>query len=321
LIGVIGVVIYIFWRQSRGKIVIIPNSALKNIKKLEKEGHFAEIYLGEYFKTKIVIKKLKDPSKMNEFFREAKLLAKLKHPNIINMLGIIKDENGSGMVVEYYAHGDLQSYLKNQADTLDNKILTTMCENIASGLQYMHSQSVVHCDLAARNILVGADNQVKITDFGMSREIKSSYKVEGSELPYRWCAPEVLQHRTFMFESDIWSFGIVMWEVFSHGQYPYYSLQSNDDVIKYVLGGEKLAQGENCPTDIYRLMTSCWKMQPEERIPLNKIIADIGEMISAESEKEYLEEQDDNSYDSYVLDVKEPLISKQGKSTRNKPFN
>jgi len=215
-----------------------------------------------------------------DFLREVEIMSSFEHENILALLGVVLIENGSTpwMVFEYMEYGDLAEVLRENSPyfwstaNISCKItkadLSHLAIQIASGMTYLSSQHFVHRDLATRNCLVGKQLIVKISDFGMSRDIYTCdyYKIGGSRmLPVRWMSPESVMYGKFTLESDIWSFGVVMWEIFAYGKQPYYG-HSNEEVVKLIRQGILLTPPEDCPHYICQLMEMCWKTNPYDRI-------------------------------------------------------
>ncbi|XP_067664724.1 BDNF/NT-3 growth factors receptor-like [Haliotis asinina] len=260
------------------------------------EGAFGRVYLGtctglveEGEVTLIAIKTLKDASSesvMKDFDREAELLANLQHDNIVTFYGVSQNNENYMMIFEFMSNGDLNNYLRShgpdssvickgaqQNTALTITQLLHISNQIATGMDYLASQHFVHRDMATRNCLVDDKLIVKIGDFGMSRDVYSTdyYRVGGTAmLPVRWMPPESLLYRTFTVESDVWSFGVVMWEIFTYGKQPYYEL-SNIEVIQCIQNGHLLDCPQICPDDVYKMMLGCWKRQPTERLTMKEI--------------------------------------------------
>lgn len=149
----------------------------------------------------------------------------------------------------------------------------------ASGMSYLHGKNIIHRDLAARNLLVTfTDNTftVKVSDFGMSKHMESEsyYTSEAKMIPVKWCSLEVVQYGKFSFKGDIWSFGVVMWEIFSYGQIPY-ATKNNTEVLEMLLKGERMAQPQGCPDKLYDLMKRCWLVEPKERPDFDEILSKL----------------------------------------------
>ncbi|XP_072038257.1 BDNF/NT-3 growth factors receptor-like isoform X2 [Amphiura filiformis] len=238
--------------------------------------------------TMVAVKTLKDASvgdARKDFEREAELLAKLQHDNIVTFYGVCMDKEPFLMVFEYMENGDLNNYLRSRGPDADcltkNQALLPLTVNellyisqqIAAGMVYMASQHFVHRDLATRNCLVGDRLVVKIADFGMSRDVYSTdyYRVGGhTMLPVRWMPPESITYRTYSIESDVWSYGVVLWEIFEYGKQPWYGL-SNHEVIEYILNGILLDCPQNCPKEVYKIMLGCWQRQPSQRLAIKEV--------------------------------------------------
>ena len=237
----------------------------------------------------VAIKVLKEGANdqtKKEFFREAALMQEFSHPNILRLLGVCIEEEPFCMLFEYMEFGDLNGYLRKhntsstmksgnhlsgtQVDlrnTLSTQLLVNMSINIAAGLEYLAQHHYIHRDLATRNCLIDSNLIVKIADFGLSEDIYSTdYCKLGDSalLPIRWMPPEAIVYSKFTLQSDVWSFGVVLWEIFSYGAQPYFTL-SNEEVVEYIRNGNVLKHPPGTPTEIYDLMVDCWATEPDDR--------------------------------------------------------
>lgn len=183
------------------------------------------------------------------------------------------------MVFEYMQWGDLAGVLRGSrgggrpGPALDDNSLLHVAVQVARGMQYLASRRFVHRDLAARNCLVGSNLTVKIADFGMSRDVYTCdyYKMGGERpMPVRWMSPESIVYARFTHESDVWSFGVVLWEIYSRGKQPFYG-HNNDGATNLILKGIVLVPPEDCPRFACELMRSCWKSDPRDRITFDEI--------------------------------------------------
>ncbi|XP_076313444.1 tyrosine-protein kinase transmembrane receptor Ror-like [Tachypleus tridentatus] len=258
------------------------------------EGCFGKVHKGFYTQptgdiVPVAIKILKDGATseaQNDFEREVEIMSTFNHENIITLVGVVMKDTGSTpwMVFEYMQYGDLAELLRSNspclrippeyvAYQLNQPDLVWIATQISNGMVYLSSQHFVHRDLATRNCLVGENLIVKISDFGMSRDIYTCdyYKIGGSRmLPVRWMAPESIMHGKFTLESDVWSYGVVLWEIFTYGKQPYYG-HSNEEVVKLILQGILLSPPEDCPSFIYSIMAGCWKTEPRDRLSFEEI--------------------------------------------------
>ncbi|KAL4103464.1 hypothetical protein QTP88_018841 [Uroleucon formosanum] len=270
--------------------ILIPYLSKSCISSMEEigQGFFGKVYKGILQQTEgkyetVAIKVLKDHTNVEakeDFMREVEIMTYFRHPNILTLIGVCPQDDTCSpwMIFEFMAYGDLTEVLRNSSDqftncsahlpSLDKEALLVISLQISAGMKYLASQRFVHRDLACRNCLVGNNLIVKIADFGMSRDIYTCdyYKVGGSRLlPVRWMSPESVVYGKFTLESDVWSFGVVLWEIYSLGKQPYYGY-SNDEVLKLIHDGVLLDIPMNCPPVICVLMNGCWKSDPKERL-------------------------------------------------------
>jgi len=228
-------------------------------------GNSGNVFLGKWGLTRVALKSLKD-SESPDFVRECLLLSKLRHPNIVTLLGIFENMGVRYMVLEFVSRGSLSSVLVEDKNKLGERQLVEMILGAASGMQYLESNNVLHRDLACRNLLCSIVDDVyhvKLSDFGLSR-ISSVFKISDSQIPIRWTAPEIFEGGLYSNKADVWSFGVVMWEIFSFGSLPYDWL-SSQKVVEQVSQKVTLPYPANCSSELCKLMTQCWSKKPEAR--------------------------------------------------------
>ncbi|XP_055087539.1 neurotrophic tyrosine kinase, receptor, type 2b [Periophthalmus magnuspinnatus] len=270
------------------------------------EGAFGKVFLAECYsltpdqdKIHVAVKTLKEASESGraDFYREAELLTNLQHEHIVTFYGVCVESDPLIMVFEYMKHGDLNKFLRSHGPDailmadgqhsilveLTQSQMLHIAQQIAAGMVYLASQHFVHRDLATRNCLVGENLLVKIGDFGMSRDVYSTdyYRVGGhTMLPIRWMPPESIMYRRFTTESDVWSLGVVLWEIFTYGKQPWYQL-SNNEVIECITQGRVLQRPRTCPKEVYDLMLGCWHREPYMRLNIREIHALLQSLAKA----------------------------------------
>ncbi|XP_019801934.1 muscle, skeletal receptor tyrosine-protein kinase isoform X4 [Lagenorhynchus albirostris] len=243
--------------------------------------------------TMVAVKMLKEEASADmqaDFQREAALMAEFDNPNIVKLLGVCAVGKPMCLLFEYMAYGDLNEFLRSMSPhpgrSLSPSDLTRgaqasspgppplscaeqlcIARQVAAGMAYLSERKFVHRDLATRNCLVGENMVVKIADFGLSRNIYSAdyYKAnENDAIPIRWMPPESIFYNRYTTESDVWAYGVLLWEIFSYGLQPYYGM-AHEEVICYVRDGNILSCPENCPLELYNLMRLCWSELPADR--------------------------------------------------------
>ncbi|XP_038870624.1 ephrin type-A receptor 3 [Salvelinus namaycush] len=217
-----------------------------------------------------------------DFLSEASIMGQFDHPNIIRLEGVVTKSKPVMIVTEYMENGSLDSFLKKHDAQFTGIQLVGMLRGIASGMRYLSDMGYVHRDLAARNILVNSNLVCKVSDFGLSRVLEddpeAAYTTRGGKIPIRWTAPEAISYRKFTSASDAWSYGIVLWEVMSYGERPYWEM-SNQDVIKAVDEGYRLPPPMDCPAALYQLMLDCWQKERNNRPKFEQIVSILDKLI------------------------------------------
>lgn len=271
-------------------------------------GAFGEVFEGMWQSTRVALKRLHDEGQIEEFTAEFKLLQKLRHPNIVFFYGIYKDpaNNDQYMVTELLPLGNLKDLLRNQASSFTLPDLIHVAKLAAAGMTYLFNNNIIHNDLAARNLLVKKEDNkytVKVGDFGLSKHTKDkTYEADkDSKFPVKWTAPEAFTGK-FSSKSDVWSFGIVLYEIITYGEDPYSDMK-NKEVFEKVQQGYRMPQPSGCPVSLYKLMLSCWDANPENRPDFPGIY----ELLSVI--------QQDEVGESQVLDDQQPKKDKQTKTS------
>ncbi|NXN46277.1 INSR protein, partial [Rhinoptilus africanus] len=272
------------WEVARDKITLLRELGQGSFGMVY-EGIAKDIVKGEP-ETRVAVKTVNESASLRErieFLNEASVMKGFSCHHVVRLLGVVSKGQPTLVVMELMAHGDLKSYLRSLRPDAENnpgrppptlREMIQMAAEIADGMAYLNAKKFVHRDLAARNCMVAEDFTVKIGDFGMTRDIyETDYYRKGGKglLPVRWMAPESLKDGVFTAYSDVWSFGVVLWEISSLAEQPYQGL-SNEQVLKFVMDGGYLDQPDSCPERLHSLMQMCWQYNPKMRPTFIEII-------------------------------------------------
>ncbi|CDQ95851.1 unnamed protein product [Oncorhynchus mykiss] len=223
------------------------------------KGEFGDVMVGDYRGTKVAVKCIKHDATAQAFIAEASVMTQLRHNNLVQLLGVIVEERGSLYIVtEYMAKGSLVDYLRSRGRTvLGGDCLLKFSLDVCEAMEYLEANNFVHRDLAARNVLVSDDNIAKVSDFGLTKEASSTQ--DTAKLPVKWTSPEALREKRFSTKSDVWSYGILLWEIYSFGRVPYPRIPLKE-VVPRVEKGYKMDAPDGCPVVVYDVMKQCWTL-------------------------------------------------------------
>uniref|UniRef100_A0A8C4CAV7 Tyrosine-protein kinase n=1 Tax=Denticeps clupeoides TaxID=299321 RepID=A0A8C4CAV7_9TELE len=244
-------------------------------------GQFGLVYQGKWNGQKVAVKTVREGAMSEEEFKdEAMVMKTLSHSKLVKLLGVCMQRKPICLVFEFMENGCLTDYLRGKRGTLSKDTLLGMCVDVSEGMVYLESNNYIHRDLAARNCLVSINMEVKVSDFGMARFVLDDQYTssQGSKFPVKWSALEVIQYLKFSSKSDVWSFGVLMWEVYSEGRLPY-ETQTNQDVVQQLNDGMRLLRPRLAPDDVYQLMQWCWKEKPEDRPTFALLLHDLASLI------------------------------------------
>uniref|UniRef100_A0A8C8BFB3 Tyrosine-protein kinase n=1 Tax=Otus sunia TaxID=257818 RepID=A0A8C8BFB3_9STRI len=240
------------------------------------QGEFGDVLQGEYMGQKVAVKNVKCDVTAQAFLAETAAMTKVRHKNLVCLLGVIL-HNGLYIVMEFMSKGNLVNFLRTRGRALvPTQQLLLFALDVAQGMDYLESKKLVHRDLAARNILISEENVAKVSDFGLARVNPKG--ADATLLPVKWTAPEALKHNKFSSKSDVWSYGILLWEAFSFGRAPYPKL-SLKEVTELLEQGYRMDPPEGCPPTVYALMRSCWELEPGKRPSFKKLTEKLPENI------------------------------------------
>ncbi|KAG7277577.1 hypothetical protein CRUP_013895 [Coryphaenoides rupestris] len=266
---------------------ILKETELKKVRVLG-SGAFGTVYKGvwapdgESVKIPVAIKVLREntsPKANKEILDEAYVMAGVASPHVCRLLGICLTSTVQ-LVTQLMPYGCLLDYVRENKDRIGSQFLLNWCVQIAKGMSYLEEVRLVHRDLAARNVLVKNPNHVKITDFGLARLLdidETEYHADGGKVPIKWMALESILHRKFTHQSDVWSYGVTVWELMTFGAKPYDLIPARD-IPDLLEGGERLPQPLICTIDVYMIMVKCWMIDPDSRPRFRELVVEFSSM-------------------------------------------
>ncbi|KAM9296520.1 protein-tyrosine kinase 6 [Gastrophryne carolinensis] len=233
-------------------------------------GNFAQVYEGYWqgrVRTRVAIKAIKqDVTTRDTFLEETAFLKTLRHRNLLSLYAVCSVGDPYLIVTELLSKGDLLTFLRGpEGEELGTDGLLDLAGQVVDGMQYLESKNCIHRDLAARNVLIGQNNICKVADFGLARMIKDDYYITNcKQFPYKWTAPEALAYGRYTLKSDIWSFGVLLFEIMSKGMRPYPAIE-NSEILDYLTQGHRMAAPKGCSQKVYEVMLECWEENPHKR--------------------------------------------------------
>lgn len=250
-------------------------------------GEFGAVYKAVYKSSDVAVKKIIDKTTVDEFLKEAFVMSTLSHPNLVKLIGVIRhvsngiEKSEISLVTEFMPKGSLLDYLMSRGRTVvTKKELVDFVINICCGMSYLEEKGIVHRDLAASNVLISKESIAKVSDFGLAKKIMDDTR-NGVRIRIKWTAPEAIRDRLYSNKSDMWSFGILLWEMFSYGRVPYPKIPVNE-VLAYIEQGYQMEKPDGCPDEIYGVMKDAWEYDRTLRptfsstlLKLNKIKSKI----------------------------------------------
>ncbi|XP_012530420.1 tyrosine-protein kinase Abl isoform X2 [Monomorium pharaonis] len=259
-------------------------------------GQYGDVYeaVWKRYNMTVAVKTLKeDTMALKDFLEEAAIMKEMKHRNLVQLLGVCTREPPFYIITEFMSKGNLLDYLRNESKLQINAVvLMHMATQIASGMSYLESRNFIHRDLAARNCLVGENHLVKVADFGLARLMRDdTYTAHaGAKFPIKWTAPEGLAYNKFSTKSDVWAFGILLWEIATYGMSPYPGVDLTD-VYHMLEKGYRMECPPGCPSKVYELMRQCWQWSAADRPTFKEIHHSLENMFQESSITEEVEKQ------------------------------
>lgn len=259
-------------------------------------GQYGDVYeaLWKRYNLVVAVKTLKeDTMALKDFLEEAAIMKEMKHPNLVQLIGVCTREPPFYIITEFMANGNLLEYLRNcSREEITAVVLMHIATQIASAMSYLEARSFIHRDLAARNCLVGDGHLVKVADFGLARLMRDdTYTAHaGAKFPIKWTAPEGLAYNKFSTKSDVWAFGILLWEIATYGMSPYPGVDLTD-VYHMLESGYRMECPPGCPARVYELMRQCWQWETGDRPTFQEIHNTLENMFQNSSITEEVERQ------------------------------
>ncbi|XP_035309197.1 epidermal growth factor receptor isoform X4 [Cricetulus griseus] len=266
---------------------ILKETEFKKIKVLG-SGAFGTVYKGlwipegEKVKIPVAIKELREatsPKANKEILDEAYVMASVDNPHVCRLLGICLTSTVQ-LITQLMPYGCLLDYVREHKDNIGSQYLLNWCVQIAKGMNYLEDRRLVHRDLAARNVLVKTPQHVKITDFGLAKLLgaeEKEYHAEGGKVPIKWMALESILHRIYTHQSDVWSYGVTVWELMTFGSKPYDGIPASE-ISSILEKGERLPQPPICTIDVYMIMVKCWMIDADSRPKFRELIVEFSKM-------------------------------------------
>ncbi|XP_061569236.1 melanoma receptor tyrosine-protein kinase-like [Cololabis saira] len=251
-------------------------------------GAFGTVYKGlwipegENVKIPVAIKVLREaasPKANQEILDEAYVMASVEHPHVCRLLGICLTSSVQ-LVTQLMPYGCLLDYVRHHQDNVGAQWLLNWCVQIAKGMNYLEERHLVHRDLAARNVLVKSPNHIKITDFGLAKLLtadEKEYHADGGKVPIKWMALESILQWTYTHQSDVWSYGVTVWELMTFGSKPYNGIPASE-IAAVLESGERLPQPPICTIEVYMIMVKCWMIDPSSRPRFRELIVEFSQM-------------------------------------------
>uniref|UniRef100_A0A8C7DJF8 Receptor protein-tyrosine kinase n=1 Tax=Oncorhynchus kisutch TaxID=8019 RepID=A0A8C7DJF8_ONCKI len=266
---------------------ILKETEFKKIKVLG-SGAFGTVFKGvwipegENVKIPVAIKVLREatsPKANKEILDEAYVMASVEHPHVCRLLGICLTSTVQ-LITQIMPYGCLLDYVKENKDLIGSQCLLNWCVQIAKGMNYLEERHLVHRDLAARNVLVKTPHHLKITDFGLAKLLtadEKEYHADGGKVPIKWMALESILHWTYTHQSDVWSYGVTLWELMTFGSKPYDGIPARE-IAGVLEKGERLPQPPICTIDVYMIMVKCWMIDADSRPRFRELISEFSKM-------------------------------------------